>query len=138
MTETYLLDSCIVIELLRERPKVMEWLESISEDSNLAISGWTLLELMKEKTSKQEMTDVIAKLQSYQILWPSPDKCNEVPSILIQYYHTERDTAGKLKGNAIFDALIYVTAKSYSVKLVTMNGGFGFVSDITVIRLPSS
>ena|SRR3989344_8043424 len=139
MTETYLLDTSAVVELLRNRPKVIEWLRSIPSDSILAISGWTVIELLKEKKGKYGMNEVVAKLQQYQTVWPNPEICNEIFGLLINKYHSERSkTDGKLSGNAIFDSMIYLTTKSYNFTLVTMDSGFDSFEDIKVKKLKSS
>ncbi len=135
---TYLLDSNVVLELLRNRVEAVTWLNGISPDSEIFISGWTIIEFMKEKNSKQEMTDVQSKLQQYQIAWPRPENCNEVPIILINHFHSQRDKDKKLKGSAIYDTLIYVTAKSYGLTLVTMDTDFNFVKDIPLKTLNST
>ena len=138
MTETYMLDSCVVLEILRERPKVMEWLRSIPSDSVLTISGWTLIEFLKEKKSRREMKEITAKFQQYQTMWPIPERCNEIFTLLIDRYHSERNADGKLSGNAIFDALIYLTTKSYDFTLVTIDSGFDSFEDIKIIKIKSS
>ncbi len=138
MTESYLLDSSVILELIRNRPKAVEWLKSIPSDSLLTISGWTLIEFLKEKKSRQEMREVIAKFQQYQIVWPAPERCNEIFTLLVDKYHSERNPDGTLKGNAIFDALIYLTTKSYDFTLVTMDSGFSSFKDIKIIKLKSS
>lgn len=138
MTESYLLDSAVILELIRNRPKAVEWLKSIPSDSALAISGWTLIEFLKEKKSRKEMKEVIAKFQQYQVVWPTPERCNEVFTLLVDKYHSERNPDGTLKGNAIFDSLIYLTTKSYDFTLVTTDSGFDSFKDIKIIKLKSS
>ena len=138
MTETYLLDSSALIEMLRNKPKAIEWLRSIPSDSVLAISGWTIIEFLKEKTSRKEMREVISKLQEYQVVWPNPEMCNEIFGLLVDKYHTERSSDRKLKGTAIFDSMIYLTTKSNNCTLVTMDSGFDSFSDIKKIKLESS
>src|SRR3989338_3819004 len=139
MTERFLLDTNVVIDLLRKRPSCVNWLTNIPSDSILYISGWTLLELIKEKKSKKEMAEACAKLQQYTVAWPTPERCDEIPNLLIQYFHGQRDSDGRLKGNAIFDSLIFVTSKSYGLTLVTMDSDFDFaVGQIQIIKLQKS
>lgn len=138
MTDTYLLDSCVVLEILRNRPKAIQWLQNLPSDSILAISGWTLIEFLKEKKSRKEMTEVISKLQEYQTVWPNPDICNEIFVLLVNKFHTERESDGTLKGNAIFDSMIYLTVKSYNYTFVTIDSDFDSFKDIRIIKLDHS
>lgn len=132
----YILDTCIILELLHGTLETKKWLED-NKESAMYISGWTVIELLQEKRSKQEMENCLKKLVSqWKILWNRPEFSDILPEILIRDFHTQRDDKGKLKGNAIFDALIYVTSKSNnSIPIVTRDGHFDFANDIEVINL---
>lgn len=135
MTE-YLLDTCIVLEIVQGNEKTKLWLESLDEEDKIFISGWTILELIKEKKSKEDMQNCLKKLLQYKVLWTKPEFCDDIPHILIDHFRGERDTGGSVKGNAIFDCLIYTTSKSNNNPIiVTRDGHFNFVQDVEVLNL---
>lgn len=130
----YLLDTCIVIELLHGDQGVKKWLED-NREAILNISGWTVVELLKHKKSQKEMQITLKNLTQHKVLWTDPKIADEIPALLINHFHTHRTKEGELSGNAVFDALIYTTAKSYNQKLVTRDKDFNPLKDIEVINL---
>jgi predicted nucleic acid-binding protein len=133
----YLLDTCIIIEILRGNEKTLLWLRELNDTDTIAISGWTILELLKEKKSKTEMENCLRKLLAkYKIFWTKPEFCDEIPELLIKHFHTQRENNGKLKGNCVFDCFIYETSKSNNnLIIVTRNGDFDFVKDVEILNL---
>jgi|SRR3989339_511067 len=134
MTE-YLLDTCIVIEMIRGNEKTKLWLTELNPDDKILISGWTILEMLKDQKSKRDMENCVKKFAQYKFLWANPEKCDDIPELLIKYFHSNN---GK-RGNCIFDCLIYETAKSNNNPIiVTRDGDFNFVNDIEVLNLQNN
>lgn len=136
MTKEYLLDTCIVIEIFQNNNQTKKWLKDNSENI-MYLSGWTIIELVKDKKSKTEMENCLKKLLQYKIVWNKPEFSDEIPQILIKEFHTQREaTTRSLKGSAIFDAVIYCTAKSNNLTIVTRNGkDFEFSKDVEILNL---
>ena len=82
------------------------------------------------------MENCLRKLLNYKILWPKPEQCDEIPSLLIKHFSSKRDKNGTIKGNAIFDCLIYETSKSNNTPtIVTRDSDFEFIKDVEVLNL---
>lgn len=135
--DMFLLDTCFILELLGNRPKAVAWLEN-HKNEKIFIPGWVIIELMKGKKSKKEMEQVISVLKTRECVWPKEKFCEEIPEKLVAL-HTQRTPDGKLQGNAIFDVLIYITAKSHGLTLVTMDTDFERdFKDLSVETIKSS
>lgn len=131
----YLLDTCIIIEIFHANEKTRKWIEDNS-DKVMYISGWTIIELLKDKKGKTEMENCLKKLSQYRVVWNKPEFSDEIPEILTEHFHTQRNTDGSLKGGAIFDVIIYCTAKSNNLTIVTRNGkDFSFQKDVDLLNL---
>jgi len=136
MIKEFLLDTCIVLEIIQGNEKTKLWISDLNEEDKIMISGWTIIELMKEQTSQKDMQECLKKLSQYKVLWTKPEFCDDIPELLIKNYHTERDNDGKLKGNPVFDCLIYKTSKSNSSPIiVTRDGHFDWIGDVEVLNL---
>jgi predicted nucleic acid-binding protein len=135
MTE-YLLDTCIVLEILQGNEKTLLWLKELNGGDTISISGWTALELLKEKRSKQEMEVCLRNiLAKSKLLWTKPEFCDEIPDLLIREGDKQRDNNLHVKRNFIFDCFIYKTAKSEGTILVTRDKGFKVFNDIEILFL---
>ncbi len=135
MEDEYLLDTVAVIEILTGQEKMKRWLEN-NKSAILNISGWVILELLQYRAkSKTEMDMTLKKLSQYKTLWTEPKFADEVPTLLINHFHSQRRSNGTLSGNAIFDALIYSSAKSYNQKLLTRDKHFEGLKDVEVVNL---
>jgi len=130
----YLMDTCIVIELLHGDSRLKKWLED-NKDAQLNTSGWTIIELLKHKKSQTEMKITLKSLTQHKVLWTEPRIAEDIPTLLTEHFHTQRSSDGALSGNAIFDALIYTSAKSYNQKLLTRDKDFDTLKDIEIVNL---
>ena len=53
MSKEYLLDTCIVLEILHGNEKTVLWVNELNKDEDkIMLSGWTILELIKEKDQR--------------------------------------------------------------------------------------
>ena len=91
MPNEYLLDTCAIIELLNGQDKIKLWVQNNS-DAILNISGWTIIELLKYKKSKAEMEITLRKITQYKVLWTKPEIADEIPTLLTNQFHTQRNS----------------------------------------------
>lgn len=69
-----LLDTDIMIDLLRGYPPAITWLESIGEEE-IALPGLVVMEAMQGCKNKRELKKLFKKLEAYDIYWPSLAAC---------------------------------------------------------------
>jgi predicted nucleic acid-binding protein len=108
-----LLDSDVLIDLLRNYPSAVEWFDTLHEDEELMVSGYVVMELIQGCRSKSEQERVQRELATYGIVWLSPTDCNKALEVFSTY---------RLSHNAgLLDVLIGQTAVSLDVPLYTFN-----------------
>jgi len=106
-----LLDTNIVVELLRKSPTAAAWFEGL--DERPAISAVSLLELYAGTRSQRDERDVVAVRQQLTCL-PINEDIGERAGALMRHY-------GKSHGMDIPDALIAATAEHHGLRLATLN-----------------
>ena len=107
-----LLDIDVMIDLLREYPPAVAWLDSIG-DEEIVLPGFVVMELIQGCRNKREQDKVETALATYRVAWPSPATCDAALSAFASYY---------LSHNlGILDALIAQMAVTLSVPLHTFN-----------------
>jgi predicted nucleic acid-binding protein len=67
-----LLDTDIMIDILREYPPALIWIKSIPEDE-IALPGFVIFELLQGCRNKKELESIKQKTSYYKLLWPSED-----------------------------------------------------------------
>jgi predicted nucleic acid-binding protein len=107
-----LLDTDVMIDLLRRYPPAIAWLESLGEEE-LALPGFVVMELLQGCRNKAEQERVQSTLQPYGVVWPSVDTCN---AALLAFANTHLS-----QGLGLLDALIGQTAVALGVTLYTFN-----------------
>lgn len=107
-----LLDSDIMIDLLRKHPPAMAWLASLN-DEEIALPGFVVMELIQGCRNKVEQQKIEKTVASYGVVWPTPATCDEALSVFIRY--RLRHALGLL------DALIGETAVALQLPLHTFN-----------------
>ncbi len=106
-----LLDSDIMVDVLRRYAPAITWLNSLSDQ--VAVPGYVAMELYQGCRDKSEQERVQRVLRDFVILWLLPDACDQALS-------TFADAA--LSHNlGILDALIGQLAVSLSLPLHTFN-----------------
>lgn len=107
-----LLDTDVMIDLLRQYPPAVAWLESVG-DEEIVLPGFVVMELIQGCRNKQEQDKVEAVLATFRVAWPSPATCDAVLSVFARYY---------LSHNlGILDALMAQMAVALSTPLHTFN-----------------
>lgn len=107
-----ILDSDIMIDLLRRHPPAIAWLEALG-DEELVLPGFVVMELLQGCRSKVEQDRIEKILTAFEIVWPSPETCDEALHIFSQFH---------LSHNlGLLDALIGQTAVALNLSLHTFN-----------------
>lgn len=107
-----LLDTDVMIDLLRRSSPAVAWLESLG-DEELQLPGFVVMELLQGCRNKAEQGKLEKALQPYAITWPSPDTCNEAQAVFADTHLSH--------GLGLLDALIGQTAVALQVPLYTFN-----------------
>jgi predicted nucleic acid-binding protein len=106
-----LLDTDILIDLLRIHPPTLDWLATLM--GPFAVPGFAALELYHGCKNKKEVRDVDKLLKPMQIVWPSPQECRNAGKVF---------PALHLSANmGILDALIAACAVGAGATLCTFN-----------------
>jgi len=107
-----LLDTDVMIDLLRQYQPAVEWLASLGEEE-IVLPGFLVMELIQGCRNRAEQEKVERELSVYSIMWPSSEVCNEALSIFAHYHLSY--------GIRILDALIGQMAADLDVPLYTFN-----------------
>lgn len=109
-----ILDTDIMIDLLRQYPPAITWLESIG-DEKIALPGFVVMEVIQGCSNKVEQERLERKLASYtySMLWPSAETCNIALSVFAQFHLSH--------GLGIMDVIIGQTAVALDSPLYTFN-----------------
>jgi predicted nucleic acid-binding protein len=107
-----LLDTDVMIDLLRQHPPTVTWLESLGEEE-IVLPGFVVMELIQGCRDKGEQERLERALNIYAIAWPLPEICDEALSVFSQYYLSH--------GIGILDVLIGQMAVALDSPLCTFN-----------------
>ena len=107
-----LLDTDVMIDLLRQYPPAVAWLDSLGEEE-IILPGFVVMELIQGCRNKAEQEKVERELGTYGVVWPSPETCNEALSVFTHYHLSH--------GLRILDALIGQIAVALDLPLYTFN-----------------
>ena len=108
-----LLDSDVLIDLLRNYPPAIEWFDTLEEDEELMVSGYVVMELIQGCRNKSEQERTQHELATYGVVWLSPADCDKALEVYVAYH---------LSHNAgLLDVLIGQTSVSLGVPLHTFN-----------------
>lgn len=107
-----LLDTDIMIDVLRRYPPALAWLTSLGT-TQLALPGYVVMELIQGCRNQAEQDQVERALSAYQIVWPSTAACDAALGSFSQF--RLRHSLG------IIDALIAHTAIERGAPLHTFN-----------------
>jgi len=121
-----LLDSDVLIDLLRRHPPPVGWFDLLPEDEYLALSGYVVMEMIQGCRNKVEQERVRRELAMYGVVWLSAD-CDKALDVSATY---------RLSHNAgLLDMLIGQTAVALGVPLHTFNQKhYGFIPGIQTIQ----
>lgn len=108
-----LLDSDVVVDLLRGHPPALSWLRMASDGDALAVTGFTALECIQGCRNRAELKAFDALMREVDILWLSAAGCDEA----LERFRQERLSSGA----SVMDVLIAQTALEFNTPLHTFN-----------------
>jgi len=107
-----LVDTDIMVDILRNYPPAVRWLEGLG-DEEIALPGFVVMELSGGEPDRQSLDRTRRILDPYRVYWPTADDCDRAL--------TRFGEAHLSHGLSAFDALIAETAKGLRVPLHTFN-----------------
>lgn len=108
-----LLDSDVMIDLLRRFQPAVEWLDGLPDDEEIILPGFVAMELILGCKNKAEQEKLQRELADCGIFWPSAADCDAALDDFMQY---------RLSHNAgLLDVLIGRTAVGLGMPLHTFN-----------------
>jgi len=122
-----LLDSDVLIDLLRKYPPATEWFSALHEDEELVLSGYVAMELIQGCRNKAEQDRMRRELGVCRATWLSPTDCDKALEVFSTY---------RLSRNAgMLDVLIGQTAVSLGEPLHTFNQRhYSFIPGIQTVQ----
>jgi hypothetical protein len=122
-----LLDSDVLVDLLRKYPPAITWFDALDEDEELVVSGYVVMELIQGCRNKAEQDRVQRELATYGVVWLSPTYCDQALGVFAAY---------RLSHNAgLLDVLIGQTAVVLGVPLHTFNQRhYSFIPGVQTIQ----
>jgi predicted nucleic acid-binding protein len=122
-----LLDSDVMIDLLRGYPPAVAWLETLDEAEELALPGFVVMELIQGCRNKEEQERLQRTVAPYGVVWPMPEDCDRALELFLQYHLSH--SAGLL------DVLIAQTALALEAPLYTFNQKhYQFLSELQTVQ----
>ena len=92
-----LLDTDVMVDLLRQYPTAVAWLDSLGDDE-VVLPGYMVMELIQGCSSKAEQEKLEKEFDAFSTTWPTPEVCEEALSVFSRYHLSH--------GLGIIDALI--------------------------------
>jgi len=122
-----LLDSDVLVDLLRKYPPAVAWFDALHEDEELVVSGYVVMELIQGCRNKAEQDRVQRTLATYGVVWLSPVDCDQALEVFAAY---------RLSHNAgLLDVLIGQTAVALGVPLHTFNQRhYSFIPGVQTVQ----
>lgn len=120
-----ILDTDVMIDLLRKRPQALQWLHSLKDFP--PISCFTALELLGGSQSKQEYRVVERFLLNFPLLYPSLEDLDKAIGTYSSYCLSH--------GVGYLDLLIASVAVGHSLTLATFNSKhFGNLPQLQIVQ----
>ncbi|MCB9135076.1 MAG: type II toxin-antitoxin system VapC family toxin [Anaerolineales bacterium] len=107
-----LLDSDIMIDLLRQHPPAVRWLESLGNEE-IGLPGFVVMELLQGCRDKVEQQKVEKLLAGLATVWPGPETCEKALGVFALFHLSH--------SLGLLDALIGQTAVALDLPLQTFN-----------------
>ena len=121
-----LLDTDIVVDLLRCHQPALDWLESLGDEA-LLVPGFVVMEVLQGCRNKAELRAAREALEDYEVVWPSELACRRALSVFAECYLKD--------GLGIIDALIGQVAVEFGIRLATFNQKhYASVPDLQTIQ----
>lgn len=108
-----LLDSDVMIDLLRQYPPALQWFDTLDEDGEVALPGYVVMELIQGCRNRQEQERIQCVVAPYGTVWPALAERDRALEVFTQHHLSH--SAGLL------DVLIGQTAIALDAPLHTFN-----------------
>ncbi|MCS7040950.1 MAG: type II toxin-antitoxin system VapC family toxin [Caldilineales bacterium] len=121
-----LLDSDVMIDLLREHPPAVAWFNGLDEEEEIALPGFVVMELIQGCRNKAEQERLQRVVTPYGVVWPTPRDCDRALERFLKYHLSH--------GAGLLDVLIAQTALALGIPLYTFNQKhYSFLSDLQTV-----
>jgi len=107
-----ILDTDVMVDILRGYPPAVSWLESLGEQE-LGLPGFVVMELIRGCRNRREQRLLENALAEYTILWPTRRDCDAALQVFSKFYLTNN--------LGILDSLIGQTCVGLGSPLHTFN-----------------
>lgn len=107
-----ILDSDVMIDLLRQYPPAVAWLDSLGAEE-IILPGFVVMELLQGCSNKAEQDRVEKVLMAFEMVWPLPETCDEALAVFADFHLSHK--------LGLLDALIGQTAVALNLSLHTFN-----------------
>jgi len=107
-----IVDSDIMIDVLRQSPPAIQWLSSLG-DEEIGLPGYVVMELIQGCKNKADLWELEKFIANIEIIWPSSETCNKALKVFTKF---------NLSHNlGLLDALIGQTAVAMDLPICTFN-----------------
>lgn len=107
-----LLDTDIMIDLLRQYQPAISWMLSLGNEE-IFLPGFVVMEIIQGVRNKKEQEKIEKALERYSIIWPSSEVCDEALTVFSDYHLSHNF--------GILDVLIGQIAVTLGLPLYTFN-----------------
>ena len=107
-----LLDTDIMVDLLRRHPPALAWLETLKREE-IGLPGFVVMELLQGCRNMNEQNAMRNGLKDFEVVWPSPLTCDEALETFAEFHLSH--------GVGLLDALIGQMAVARGNPLHTFN-----------------
>lgn len=80
-----ILDTDVMVDLLRGYPPATAWLESLGE-AEIGLPGFVIMELIQGCRNKQEQQHLQQRIAPFKVLWPKPEDCDRALATFARLY----------------------------------------------------
>ncbi len=122
-----LLDSDVMIDLMRQYPPAVAWFDALDDAEEVALPGYVVMELIQGCRNKAEQEQLQRTLAPYGVVWPMPADCDRALELFLECHLSH--------GAGMLDILIAQTALALGVPLYTFNEKhYQFLSELQTVQ----
>lgn len=81
-----LLDSDVMIDLLRGYPPAVAWFEALDEEEEVVLPGFVVMELIQGCRNKAEQERLQRAIAPYGVIWPKWEDCDRALELFLEYH----------------------------------------------------
>jgi len=105
-------DTDIMIDIFRDYSYAITWLDTLGNEE-IILPGFVVMELIQGCGNKMELEKVKKELETYAVIWPTPEICDRALSVFFSYRLSH--------GIGIIDVLIGQMSVALDLPLHTFN-----------------